>query len=74
MYSRLFFTSSFRAYPGSKDWNSEKGRSTVFHEDVYGLKEIIYLPNEVSVRFRVAVWHKNDQELRLSFLSEELTF
>nr|BAE91612.1 unnamed protein product [Macaca fascicularis] len=70
MHSRLLFTSSFRAYPGSKDWNSEKGRSTVFHENVYGLKEIIYLPNEVSVKLRIVIRYRKDQELRVLFLLE----
>lgn len=50
----------FRAYPWSEDWNSEKGRSAVFHEDVYGLKEIIYLPYEVSVRLRTVIWYKKN--------------
>ena len=56
---------SDRAYPGSEDWNSEKGRSAVFHEDVYGLKEIIYLPYEVSVRMRIVTCHRKNSKLRV---------
>lgn len=40
-------TSLSRADTGSEDWNSEKGRSAVFHEDVHGLKKIVHLPDEV---------------------------
>lgn len=60
MHSRLLFGFFFRAYPWPEDWNSEKGRSTVFYEDVHGLKEIIYLPYEVSVKLKIVIWHRGN--------------
>uniref|UniRef100_A0A3B5KS39 Uncharacterized protein n=1 Tax=Xiphophorus couchianus TaxID=32473 RepID=A0A3B5KS39_9TELE len=53
-----------RTNSGPEDGDCKEGRAAVFHEDVYGLKALLYLPHEVCWLLRNITLVKYSDELR----------